>query len=373
MLLVLVVASSTLTPLWTRSQGVLLANHPLVVQLGCGQLPMGCFSRCLLARSVIIEGMETAVAACSGSAMSPDGAELLALLADESARCTRDNADWLANAASAGKTIDLPETEAESGVRCYSCGGTHYNIDCPDDRTAPPEAQALASYIGSATSLAAASSVLHDVSFVASTLLKAGLDGGDAYSPCIRAHAERFEALVGACDRALATSDAVKTALTAAASTESTTAQQLLYAWVDSESGTSGLKETGAEGGLSLQEARERIDGVEPGFLRSQDRNEQFLRTTVLGAPSDAPDAAPTAQERQAARVDAAAAYLQAKQASQQPVGKEAAAAVQDSKAALLASKVGPKQAAAQQYLALRKKQQAAEAYLAKRKPSGDS
>ena len=65
--------------------------------------------------------------------------------------------------------------------------------------------------------------------------------------------------------------------------------------------------------------------------------------------------------------MEAAAAYLKAKQAAQQPMGKDAKAKIQDAKAALLANK-GERSAAAAKYLALRKKQQAAEAYLEAKK-----
>ena len=67
-----------------------------------------------------------------------------------------------------------------------------------------------------------------------------------------------------------------------------------------------------------------------------------------------------------------AQAYLKAKQAAKQPVGKDAAATLQDAKAAALAAKPGPQRAAAQRFLALRRKQQAAAEYLAARKKSGE-
>ena len=126
------------------------------------------------------------------------------------------------------------------------------------------------------------------------------------------------------------------------------------------------------ESGVSLQEARERLEAIEPGFLQSQDKNAQFLKEEVLGAQGQK-TGSPTATAagkmgKKAAAVDAAAAYLAAKQAAQQPVGSSAAAALRDAQAALAASKGGPKQAAAKTYLAMRSKQKAAEAYLAARK-----
>ena len=63
---------------------------------------------------------------------------------------------------------------------------------------------------------------------------------------------------------------------------EEQTARALLYAFVDSEAGEAGLKSlTMDESGVSLQEARERLDAIEPGFLQSQDKNAQFLKEEV--------------------------------------------------------------------------------------------
>ena len=116
---------------------------------------------------------------------------------------------------------------------------------------------------------------------------------------------------------------------------------------------------------LSLEEARERIEAVEPGFQASQDKNAQFVREQVLGAPPRAPT---TATASKASAAEKAAAYLKAKQAaSGQPVSAAAAAKLQDAQAALLARKGaggGAKAAAAAKYLEMRRKQQAAEAYL---------
>ena len=353
-----------------------LANHPLVVQFGCGSLPMGSFNRCLLARDTIVEALETAAAsACSGVSVTAEAAEYLSLVVDENSNCERDAEMWRKAAAEAGRTIDLPESEVESGVRCYTCDGTHYNVDCPDEATAPPEALGLASFIKS-SSLSASAIVLRDLGFAHTTLVKAGLDGGDAYKACVKAHAERCMKLADACDKAVAAGDS-----SGNTASEEETARSLLFALVDGESGVAGLKDGGEDGSfMSLQEARERIEEVEPGFLQSQDRNAQFLKETVLGgSPVAATDVAPaatateSAAKKQAARVDAAALYLKAKQASQQPVGKDSQAALQDARASIAAGKAGPKQAAAKKYLALRKKQQAADEYLkAKREKEGD-
>ena len=66
--------------------------------------------------------------------------------------------------------------------------------------------------------------------------------------------------------------------------------------------------------------------------------------------------------------VDKAAAYLAAKKAAAKPAETDVEAKLQDARASVLAGKANPKQAAAKQYLELRKKQQAAHAYLAARR-----
>ena len=39
-----------------------------------------------------------------------------------------------------------PASEVEAGVACYNCGGSHYNIDCPDELAVAPSAVALSAY-----------------------------------------------------------------------------------------------------------------------------------------------------------------------------------------------------------------------------------
>ena len=223
--------------------------------------------------------------------------------------------------------------------------------------------------------------MLRDLAFAATTLTRAGLEGGDAYGLMLGAHAKRLPELAEACEEVLALSSDAEAA---AAKEAFGTARSLLFATVDAESSTTGLKaaastageqaESGTQGKLSLQEARERIDLIEPGFLESQDKNAQFLKEEGLGAaPSGSggegiSTSAPAPANAKASAVEAAAAYLKAKQAAQQPMGKDAKAKIQDAKAALLANKGGAKSAAAAKYLALRKKQQAAEAYLEAKK-----
>lgn len=363
-LAVLFVAFPSLSPFFSRSDALTLVNHPLVVQLGTADLPFGSFHRSLLAREEIMAGLNDGLCA-SRANVSPQLATLRELTRTAAERARASSDTWRTEATSAGKSIEV------EGISCYTCGGNHFNRDCPEECTgASSSALALASYLRSATCpLAAASAVLSDLSFASDTLLRAGLDGGDAFGNCVRENAKLFAELSEACDRALEASDAEERATTEA---QASTARALLYAVVDSEAGEAGLQslEMGTNG-VGLQAAREVLDAVEPGFLAAQDRNAQFLKEEVLGAQGKGarPNASPAGPAGgKAAAVDAAAAYLAAKQAAQQPVGSSAASAVRDAQAALIASKGGSKQAAAKTYLAMRSKQKAAEAYLAARK-----
>ena len=368
-----VLLPAALTPLWTRPAALTLANHPLFIQLGTGCLPRGSLERNLLARTAILDGLESAA---GNGATSAERDELRALLSAEKRRCAEDTAIWRTQCDAAGVTIDLPASEVEAGVACYNCGGSHYNIDCPDELAVAPSAVAISAYLRSTSTLAAAAAVLRDLAFVASTLVRAGLGGGAAYGELVSAHAARLPELADKCELVLTASEQSDDAR---AAEEYTTARSLLYAMIDSESGVAGLKSSaaaadddGRSGGaaLSLQEAREAIEAIEPGFLQSQDRNAQFLREEVLGAQVASAPQQQQQQQRKAAAVDAAAAYLKAKQAANQPIGRDAQATLQDSRAALLAKQPGggAKADAAKKYVALRKKQQAAQAYLAAKK-----
>lgn len=356
-------ALSTASPLFSRSAALALTNNPLVVQLGTGALPMGAFKRTLLARTAVMEGLTAGIAAaCSGASVTPESMLLLELTHNEAARCSDDAESWCKTAAEAGKSIELPQSEVEAGVRCYNCKGTHYNVDCPEDAAVSSSAVALAAYLRSAGTLGAAASVLGDVAFAARTLTKAGLDGGPAFSTLLGDNAKRLSALSDACDKALEVSGACGEP---AASGDAETARSLLYALIDSEAAEAGLREDGS-GSMPLAEARVALDVVEPGFLESQDKNAEFLKTEVLGA-TQAPERAASAAAgaSRATAVDKATAYLAAKKAAGQ--GKDGTQ-MRDAQAALLAAKQGPKKAAAQQYLTLRKKQQAAAAYMAAKK-----
>ena len=364
-----VLCTAAIATAWSRASGLAFVNHPLVVQLGTGALPLGVFSRCLLGREVVLAALEQ----CAES--TP---ELRGLLAAESASCGSDHAAWLDQAAAAGKTIELPPDEIEAGVRCYSCGGTHYNVDCPKDASASPAANALASYLRDCSTLAAPAAIFRTMGWSHNTLLKAGLDGGNAYRGWVRAHASRWTLIADACDAALAS-----VPQESIMEEEAMTATSLLYAFVDAEAGVSGLLDKVSEG-MTLREGREKLEEVEPGFLATQDRNAAFLKEQVLGqqlktAPPGAAAVAVAAAagsragadsgaKTAAAKLQAAQAYLDAKRAAgkSSPGSNDAAAAIRAARAA--SGPPGKAQTGAKVFLEQRRKQQAAAAYLAEKK-----
>ena len=280
-LLVHAIGAASTHSLWSRPGALALVNHPLVVYLGTGGLPRGSFERCLLARATVLEGLEQAARQEAKAALADSDTRkhaslrLLEKVTAEGKRCANDHAEWRTAVSAAGKTIDLPKSEIDAGVRCYACGGMHYNIDCPEELRVSNSAATLASYLRSTTSLAGASSVLTDLSFAATTLMKAGLHGGEPYGAMLGAHVQRLSVLADACDRALVASGRLSDA-PETCKEEFETARSLLFALVDSESSDAGLKavqSSDAGGGgvmMGLQEARDCIEVIEPGFRASQ-------------------------------------------------------------------------------------------------------
>lgn len=354
---------------WSRTSGLALVNHPLLLQLGAGALPLGAFTRWTLSRAVVLDGLE--------SAIPPSAVELSELVRAERARCGSDHASWLAQAASAGKSIDLPSAEIEAGVRCYGCGGAHYHLDCPSDATASPAAAALAGYLRESSTLAGPAVVFRSMGWAHRTLLRAGLDGGGAYDGWVQAHATRWTSIADACEAALSCAGA-------GANEEATTASSLLYALVDAEAGASGLVD-GAGGAMTLDEARGRVAEVEPGFREAQDRNAAFIQQQVLGREIPAPSslsatgaAAAVVSPRlgsggrggaaAAAKLKAAQAYLEAKRAAggASAGASDAAAAIRAARAA--AGPASRAQAGGKSFLEQRRKQQAAAQYLVEKK-----
>ena len=213
-------------------------------------MPAGHFRRLLLARTEILGGLaEGAAALCSGESIS--AAEICALAHDEAQRCESDHETWWFEAADAGKSIELPESEVAAGVRCYACGGTHYNVDCPSETTPSASAAALASYLRGSRTLASASAVIFELAFAHRTLLSAGLNGGRAFSGCLAANAAALERLSDACERAL---DALPPVEIAGLGDEASIARSLLFACVDSLANEAGLQENreGSDAGREI-------------------------------------------------------------------------------------------------------------------------
>lgn len=140
----------------SRSEILNLLNHPLQLQLTTGDLPLGSFRRLVADRSVILKGLQTACLSTS----------LPTLLDDELSRETSDSKLWLQTAEKSGKTILVP------GIKCYTCGGDHLNIDCPDDAEISSSANALASVL-EMNGLAGVSAVLRSHGFCCSRLIDA--------------------------------------------------------------------------------------------------------------------------------------------------------------------------------------------------------
>ena len=134
--------------LWSKQEALTLLNHPLLIQLTTGDLPMGSFNRLLEDRRVLVDAMrDGAASACAELMDTPAGmvpsSEFLLLAQNEYSRCSEDAACWHAAATAAGRTIEPDDPD----IRCYACGGRHLNIDCPDELKPSASAMALAAHL----------------------------------------------------------------------------------------------------------------------------------------------------------------------------------------------------------------------------------
>lgn len=272
-----------------RSERVNLLNHPLQIQLATGALPYGSFLRLCHDRSTILEALRSTAAAAAG-------ADVLSVLADEDEAAEATARAWRAQAEAAGKTIS---TDDES-IKCYACGGDHLNIDCPDDLSVSGPARALAAVLRSCTGDAAqaATSVFAvcEYGWACATAVQADL-GETPYVRWLRTHANAYTKVATAVAPLVdaAPRDAVDATYVAALSA--------LFNYIDSEASTAGLKGAGD----ALETARRKIDALEPGFLDAQDRNANFVASTLTAQAA--------ASGAGAKKMDAAAAYLAAKRA----------------------------------------------------------
>ena len=262
-----------------RSERLNLLNHPLQIQLATGALPYGSFVRLCHDRCTILDAVRSAAAAA--------GAEVLADVSEAETKA------WLDAAEASGKTIST----GDASIKCYACGGDHLNVDCPDDLTVTGPARAVAAVLRSYNDVEAAAGVLAacEYGWACGTLLEAGFE--TPYAGWLTNHAE-----------ALAKASAAGAPLVDAADRESVDAAYVaalsaLFNFVDSEASTAGLKGAGAD----LEDARRKLDALEPGFLDQQDRNANFVAATLKAQAAKSSSGAK--------KMDAAAAYLAAKKA----------------------------------------------------------
>lgn len=257
-----------------------LLNHPLQLQLATGDLQLGAFQRLLLDRKAILEGLE---AATQGM---PRLQEELALYESEAEQ-------WLTTTQEAGKTISVP------GIECYSCGGDHLNLDCPEDQEISSSAQALKSLLLS-NGLEGATAVLQGYSFACSTLLKAcemeALQLDPVYHGWLSTHADRWSQVGDICGEKLSdnpNSDGYTVCLS------------MLYNWIDGEAATTGIRADLNDATLST--LMDELERLEPGYAAQRDKHQSFV-ADLTGVKS-----AEVQQEKAQSKVSKAAAYLAAK------------------------------------------------------------
>jgi len=282
-----------------------LTNHPLQLQLATGELPLGCFRRLVADRAVILEGLMKAAS--------------MGLMDEEMSRHSLESQRWLVEAEKAGKTISVP------GIECYSCGGDHLNIDCPEDNidAGSPSAQALRSVL-SLGSVSDASAVLDAYGFACTRLLDAvdrcsrRDDGGDksdsddgilsnTYRGWLEAHAERWKKISCSCKEHEDNSSS---------SSNSMICLSMLYNWIDSEAATTGIRllndgtkstSNSGGGGSAMEMLREAIEELEPGYAAQRNKHQSFVAD--ITGKKDALARIEAAKRK----TDAAAAYLAAK------------------------------------------------------------
>ena len=260
----------------SRADALNILNHPLQLQLATGELPMGSFQRLLRDRATLIAGLQTATGGI--------------VMEQEMEEHASESKQWLNAAEAAGKTIVVP------GIACYTCGGEHLNVDCPEDsQEASPSVLALKSVLET-NGLAGASAVLRSYSFACATLLEVASGGDPSYYAWLQAHAERWSVLATACEEKLGNAgDASSYAL----------CLSMFYNWIDSEAATTGIRATGD----STKYLMEALEELEPGYAAQHDKHQSYV-TEVTKAEAKKGTAA--------AKVSAAAAYLAAKKKRQQ-------------------------------------------------------
>lgn len=257
------------------------------MQLATGALPYGSFLRMCHDRSTILEALRSTAPAAAG-------ADVLSVLADEDEAAEATALAWRAQAEAAGKTIST----GDDSIKCYTCEGDHLNIDCPDDLSVSGPARALAAVLRSCTGDAAqaATSVFAvcEYGWACDTVVKANL-GATPYAGWLRTHADAYTTI------ATQITPLVDAAPIEAVDASYVAALSALFNYVDSEASTAGLKGAGD----ALETARRKLDTLEPGFLDAQDRNANFVASTLKAQAAESGAGAK--------KMDAAAVYLAAK------------------------------------------------------------
>ena len=298
----------------SRNDVLNLLNHPLQLQLATGELPLGSFRRLVAERAGILEGIESAVTISSTTTQKH--------VHEEMERHTADANEWLDAAEDAGKSIVVP------GIQCYTCGGEHLNIDCPNDNAgagdASPAALALRSVLQTSGPVGAVA-VLRSYGFCCSRLLDAmGATVGSEQRPrevsqpyfgWIEAHSERWTELADVCEAEII--DGIAGAGGNHINIDPSSYSlclSMFYGWIDNEAATTGIRiESNSSSGsgraskTAMVRLVDALEDLEPGYAAQRDKHSSFLAD--ITGKADAQEKASAAKRK----VDAAAAYLAAK------------------------------------------------------------
>lgn len=279
----------------SRPQMLDLLNHPLQLQLATGDLPLGSFQRLLEDRLVLVKGIQAATT-------TRDGASLLSFVGDDDTIIEAHHEyakQALEIAKGRGKTI-----AAGPGIACYTCGGDHLNIDCPDDQEPSQSVLALSSVLQS-SGLVGASAVLEAYSFACRQMLEAiktsntNNDGENenydsVYHGWLEAHADQWSTLSDQCQEQMnQRSDSDFASYT--------TCLSMLYNWIDMEAAMTGIRADILKDS-NITSLMETLEQLEPGYAAQRDKHSSFVADAI----------APTSTAA-SSKVNAAAAYLAAK------------------------------------------------------------
>jgi len=283
----------------SRAQMLNLLNHPLQIQLATGDLPLGSFQRIVKDRLVLLTGIQAATA---GLLLEEE--DVIGIKAHQ-----EEAAEWLEFARAQGKTIVAP-----SGIACYTCGGDHFDIDCPEDQQSSQSVLALNSVLQS-SGVVGAISILEGYSFACRRLLEAlrtTTNSHDNYYDTVyhgwlKVHAERWSQLSERCHKLSAKIDQTNTMDEDDDSAARYTAcLSMFYNWIDMEAATTGIRAN--LNNPEITALMEALEVLEPGYATQRDKHSSFVACNISGAASSKANV-----KSATAKVDAATAYLAAK------------------------------------------------------------